>query len=83
VVNQFASLTVTIGMPNEYYLAMELTLAETLRTAYRLPGDPALSARAKEAREVIRGANTALARLRMPPEMIRPGVYNPYSDRIN
>lgn len=83
IVSQFASLTQTIGMPNEYYLAMYLSLAEICRTAYRLPVDPALSMRAKEAREVVRGANTALARLRQPSDLVRPGVYNVYSDRIN
>lgn len=82
VVNQFSSLATTIAMPNEYYMAMELTLAEITRTAYRLPGDPALSARAKQAREVIRGANTALARLKMAPDLVRPGIYNPFSDQI-
>ena len=69
-------------LPNEYFQALYLTLAEILRTAYRLPVDPILSQRAKEAREVLRGANTALARLRMPDSMVRPGVYNPYSDQI-
>jgi len=83
ILTQFANLATKFGLPNEYFLALELTLAENLRTAYRLPADPALSARAKEAREVVRGANTALARLRMPPEMVRPGIYNPYSDQIN
>jgi len=64
-------------------MALYLTLAEILRAAYRLPVDPGLSARAKEAREVLRGANTALARLRMPDSLVRPGVYNPYSDQIS
>ena len=81
----FSSQVVVLDniLPNEYFQAIYLSLAEILRTAYRLPLDPALSARAKEAREVLRGANTALARLRMPQNLIRPGVYNPYSDQIN
>jgi hypothetical protein len=82
VVAQFLNLTVQIGMPNEYYMALYLTLATILRAAYRLPPDSDLTMRAREAREVIRGANTALARLRMPAGMVRPGVYNPYSDQI-
>lgn len=69
-------------LPNEYFQAIYLSLAEILRTAYRLPVDPILSARAKESREVIRGAAAQLARLRMPDDLIRPGVYNPYSDQI-
>jgi hypothetical protein len=81
----FASQTTVLDniLPNEYFMALYLTLAEILRAAYRLPVDPGLSARAKEAREVLRGANTALARLRMPDSLVRPGVYNPYSDQIS
>lgn len=69
-------------LPNEYFQAMYLSLAEILRSAYRLPPDQMLSARAKESREVLRGAAAAIARLRMPDDLIRPGVYNPYSDQI-
>lgn len=68
--------------PPMYFQAIYLSLAEILRTAYRLPLDPALSGRAKESREVVRGASAAIARLRMPDDLIRPGVYNPYSDQI-
>ena len=82
VVQQFTSLTEQIVLPNEYLMAIYLTLANILRTAYRLPVDPDLVQRAKEAREVIRGSNTALARLKMPNDLVRPGVYNPYSDQI-
>ncbi len=80
----FATQTTVLDaiLPNEYFQALYLSLAEILRTAYRLPVDPILVQRAKEAREVLRGANTALARLRMPDSMVRPGVYNPYSDQI-
>jgi hypothetical protein len=83
VVSQFASLTTVVAMPNVYYMAIYLTLAQILRAAYRLPPDPDLNSRAKEAREVIRGSATALARLRMPYDLVRPGVYNPYSDQIS
>ncbi len=69
-------------LPNEYFQAIYLSLAEILRTAYRLPVDPILTGRAKDAREVIRGAAAQIARLRMPDDLIRPGVYNPYSDQI-
>jgi hypothetical protein len=70
-------------LPNEYFQALYLSLAEILRTAYRLPPDPMLIQRAKESREVLRGANAALARLHMPDSLVRPGVYNPYSDQIS
>ena len=69
-------------LPNEYFKAIYESLAEILRSAYRLPPDPGLSGRAKESREVLRDAAAAIARLRMPDDLIRPGVYNPYSDQI-
>jgi hypothetical protein len=80
----FTTQTVVLDqiLPNEYFQALYLSLAEILRTAYRLPVDPMLTSRAKESREVLRGANTALARLRLQAELIRGGVYNPYSDQI-
>ena len=69
-------------LPNEYFKAIYESLAEILRSAYRLPPDPGLSGRAKESREVLRDANAAIARLRMPDDLIRPGNYNVYSDQI-
>lgn len=69
-------------LPNEYFQAIYLSLAEIIRTAYRLPADQVLAGRAKDARETIRGASAQVARLRMPDDLIRPGVYNPYSDQI-
>jgi hypothetical protein len=69
-------------LPNEYFQAIYLSLAEILRTAYRLPLDPALAGRAKASREVLRDAAAAISRLRMPDDLIRPGVYNPFSDQI-
>ena len=70
-------------LPNEYFQALYLSLAEILRSAYRLPGDPALTGRAKESREVLRDAAAANARLTMPDDLIRPGTYNVYSDQIS
>lgn len=81
--SQFTSLTEALLLPNEYYQALYLSLCEIIRSAYRLPADPALVQRAKEAREVLRGANTALARLRMPRDLVRPGIYNVFSDQVN
>jgi len=80
-----AGLTTVLDatLPNEYFQAIYLSLAEILRTAYRLPLDPALSGRAKASREVLRDAAAAIARLRMPVDLIRPGVYNVFSDQIS
>jgi hypothetical protein len=76
------SVVLDSTLPPMYYQAIYLSLAEILRAAYRLPPDQSLSLRAKDARQTVRGANTALARLRMPTDLIRPGVYNPFSDQI-
>lgn len=81
--SEFAALTEKLIIPNEYFQALYLNLAVIARTAYRLPMDEVLVQRAKESMQVIRGANTALARLRMPAALVRPGVYNVFSDSIN
>jgi hypothetical protein len=81
--SEFAALTEKLIIPNEYFQALYLNLAVIARTAYRLPMDEVLVQRAKESMQVIRGANTALARLRMPASLVRPGVYNVFSDQIN
>lgn len=82
ILSQFTGLSQVLSIPNEYYQAIYLTLAEILRTAYRLPPDAALSTRALGSRGVLRGANTALARLRMPAALVRPGLYNVFSDQV-
>lgn len=82
VLQQIESLTDDLAMPDEYYQAVYLSLAEFLRMGYQLPPDSMLASKAKEARDVIRGSNTQIARLGMPSEITRPGIYNPYSDQI-
>lgn len=79
---QIEVLADSIELPPEYYKALHLTMAEWYRMAYQLPEDMKLSREAKKARNVIRGANAQIARLQMPSELTRPGVYNPYSDQI-
>jgi hypothetical protein len=82
VLSEVAVLGDQLLLPQEYMLALYLSLAELLRIGYQLPPDPMLTMRAKEAREVLRGSNYQIARLRMPTELTRPGIYNPYSDQI-
>ena len=79
---QFSSLTQTINMPPEFIAAMKFNLAIRLRQAYMLPVDPALVALAKDSLAVIRGANTQIPTLVMPSDLIRPGLYNVYSDQF-
>lgn len=80
--SQFTSLGETIVLPLEYFAALKWNLAIRVAASYKLPVDPALVALAKDSLNVIRNANTQIPRLRMPADLIRPGVYNPYSDQI-
>ncbi len=79
----FATLATPINLPFEYYSAIMYNLAVRLRPPFQIPtypGDP-LPGLAKNALNVLRGANTAIARLHMPAELVRPGIYNIFSDR--
>jgi hypothetical protein len=80
----FATQAIPINLPYEYYAAMYLNLAIRLKSKYGMrlePGDPLVSL-AKDSLNVLRGANTAIARLQMPKDMQRPGLYNIFSDRL-
>jgi hypothetical protein len=78
--NQFTSLSQTINLPLEYMAALKYNLAVRLRQAYQLPPDPAMIGLAKDALNVIRNANVQIPRLRIPTDLIRPGLYNVFSD---
>jgi hypothetical protein len=82
VLAQFTSKTQSIDLPNEYYAAIQQNLTLRLWPAYKQPPDATIVALAKDALNVIRGANTQIARLVMPTDLVRPGIYNPYSDQI-
>lgn len=80
----FQTAAAVIDLPYEYYAAMVTNLAIWLRAAYGVPtfpGDP-LPGLAKNALNTLRGANTQIARLQMPGDLIRPQLYNIFSDRM-
>lgn len=80
----FQTANAVIDLPYEYYAAMVTNLAVWLRSAYGVPtfpGDP-LPGLAKNALNVLRGANTQIARLQVPGDLIRPQLYNIFSDRM-
>ena len=81
LLQRFASLSDAIVLPDEYEAAMRFNLAQTLRPLYQLPRDDQLDDLAKNALNVVRGANTQIAPLQVPSELIRPGQYNIFSDR--
>lgn len=76
----FTSLAQTISLPQEYYQALYMSLAELLISAYRMPVNQQLTGLAKAARSCLRGANTQISKLQMPTPLLRPGIYNIYSD---
>lgn len=83
--SSFANLTVQIDLPFEYYNCMMSNLAMRLRSRYNIgtfPGDY-LPSMAQNSLAVVRGANTQIARLRLPDLGNRaPGGYNVFSDRF-
>lgn len=79
----FATLSVPLNIPYEYYRAMVKNLALELRAKYQIhtyPGDP-LPGQAKDSLRVLRGANTQIGTLQMPGDLVRPQLYNIFSDR--
>lgn len=79
---QFTSLNQTIVLPLEYFAALKFSLARRLRQAYRLPIDTELNALEKDALNVIKNANAQISRLVIPTDLVRPGIYNVFSDQI-
>lgn len=82
VLGAFTNLAQTVNLPPEYMAAIKFNLAARLRPSYQLPEDPSVTALAVSSLNVIRKANTQIARLYMPSDLVRPGIYNPYSDQI-
>lgn len=82
LLHHLRSLDQDINLPPEYEAAICLNLAKRLRVAYQLGADTELNGLAKDALEVLRTSNAAIARLTMPSDLVRPGIYNPYSDQI-
>lgn len=80
ILPQFATLSTTITLPEEYYAALHLNLVPRIWTMYGREADPVVIALAKDALNVIRGANTQIATLSMPDDVVRTGKYNIYSD---
>lgn len=81
---RFATLATAISLPYEYYYAMMTNLALRLRPKYRIPtfpGDP-LPGAARDALNVLRGANVQIARLVMPAGLAGGSRYNIFSDRF-
>lgn len=81
VLSEFADLAALYQFPPEYLAAIHYNMVVRLRAAYRLPEDPGFAGLAADAMETIRMANTQIPSLVMPDNLVRPGVYNIYSDQ--
>ena len=79
---QVANLATTFVLPLVYFNALHYNMVVRLRDAYDLPPKPGAVQLAKAALNAMRKANTQIARLVMPNDLVRPGIYNPYSDQI-
>ena len=77
-----SNLSTNIVMPPEYIPAIKWNLALRLRESYQLPPSVALARLAQESLDVIRGANVQVPLLQCDKALIRPGLYNIYSDQI-
>ena len=82
VLAAFANLSSQVILPPEYNAAIKWNLTVRLRASYDLPNQPAIIKLAKEALNIIRGANTQIGRLQIPQELVRPGLYNVFSDQV-
>jgi len=81
VLDEFTDLTSTFNFPPEYLAALHYNLVVRTRAAYRLPPDPTYEGLAKDSMQTVRSANTQIPSLVMPDNLVRPGVYNIYSDQ--
>jgi len=84
ILGPFTNTTALYTIPPEYYAAMQHNLAVRLFESYGVQAQmkPITMALAKEALNVLRMGNAQVPNLRMPDDLIRPGIYNPYSDQI-
>lgn len=77
-----SSLSANIVVPPEYVPAMKWNLALRLRESYQLPESPRLIQLAQESLDVLRMANIQIPLLQVDKTLVRPGLYNIYSDQI-
>jgi hypothetical protein len=80
----FANLATEITLPYEYYGAILYNLALRLRPKYGIKPSrfevDELPGLARDSLNVLRQANTAIARLVLPTEIRRDGIYNIFGD---
>lgn len=87
ILGKFTSLTQSIVLPDEYLAALLYNTIVRVAPLYPLSRDQTMLAQweqikglAKDSLNVLRGANTQIASLSMPPDLVRAGQYSIYSD---
>lgn len=70
-----------IILPDVYMAAIHYNMAVRLGIAYRMPVGDDLKGMARDSLSTIRESNTQIPTLSMPTELMRGGIYNPYSDQ--
>lgn len=80
----FLTTSSVLNLPAEYFSAIMYNLAMRLRTTFSIPTFPGdvLPGMARNSLNVLRGPNTQVAQLALPPELTRVGIYNIFSDRV-
>jgi hypothetical protein len=81
---QFATLGTVIDVPYEYYNAMVTNLAMRLRPKYGIvaqQGD-SLPGAARNSLNTLKLSNYQISRLQIPGDLVRPQLYNIFSDRM-
>lgn len=82
ILSELVNLQTVLTLPKVYFNALHYNMTQRVRAAYDLPENPLVSKLAKQSLAAMRKANTQIARLVMPQDLTRPGIYNPYSDQI-
>ena len=82
VLQDVANVNSPVVLPKVYNNAIHWNLAVRYREVYGLPLRQGHVQLAKDALNAMRKANTQIARLTLPQDLSRPGIYNPYSDQV-
>ena len=83
VLQKFINLSDEIAFPPEYEAALLYNLVVRTRAAYGLQADPVMVGLAKDGLDTVREASLQIPNMYMPPELIRDGRYNIYSDNVD
>lgn len=76
------NLATPITLPSVYFPATIYNLAIRLCETYQIEPRPMTIRLANSTLQALKKANNQMPNLKMPAHLIRPGIYNPYSDQV-